>query len=111
MNSNGSVIFVNASFPLLEEEKTDRPALVIGPKCERPFEPSSIFNISGMSFGAISKPAVRALSRGAAEAKVWLNTGEGGISPYHEEFGPDIIYQVGTAKYGICDQDGKLDEN
>ena len=109
MNANGSVIFVNASFPLLEEEKTDRPTLIIGPNCEHPFEPSSIFNISGMSFGAISKPAVRSLSKGAAEAKVWLNTGEGGISPYHEEFGPDIIYQIGTAKYGVRGEDGELD--
>ena len=111
MHSSGSVIFVNASFPLLEEEKVDSPPLVIGANCEHPFIATSIFNISGMSFGAISKPAVRALSKGAAEAHVWLNTGEGGLSPYHEEFGPDIIFQMGTAKYGIRGSDGKLDRN
>jgi glutamate synthase domain-containing protein 2 len=62
-----------------------------------------------MSYGAISKPAVRALSKGAAEAGIWINTGEGGLSPYHEEFGPDIIYQIGTAKYGVRNAQGVLD--
>ena len=91
IQAGGSVIFVNSSFPLLEEEKTDSPPKVIGPQCRYPFAAKNIFNLSGMSFGAISKPAVRALSKGAAEAGIWMNTGEGGISPYHEEFGPDII--------------------
>jgi len=111
MQSNGSVIFVNSSFPLLEEEKTPPPAIEIGPHCEYPFLAKNVFNLSGMSFGAISKPAVRALSKGAAEAGIWMNTGEGGLSPYHEEFGPDIIYQVGTAKYGVRDDQGNLDPN
>jgi glutamate synthase domain-containing protein 2 len=109
INASGSVIFVNASFPLLEEEKTPSLPKVIGPQCRFPFQPRSFFNISGMSYGAISKPAVRALSRGAAEAGVWINTGEGGLSPYHLEFGPDIIYQIGTAKYGVRDEQGALD--
>jgi len=94
---------------LLEEEKTASTPKVIGPQCRHPFQPQSFFNISGMSYGAISKPAVRALSKGAAEAGVWLNTGEGGLSPYHEEFGPDLIYQIGTAKYGVRDEHGALD--
>lgn len=109
IQSSGSVIFVNGSFPLLEEEKTNPPEILIGPYCQYPFRAKHVFNISGMSYGAISKPAVRALSKGAAEAGVWLNTGEGGLSPYHEEFSPDIIYQIGTAKYGVRDEQGNLD--
>jgi glutamate synthase domain-containing protein 2 len=61
-----------------------------------------------MSYGAISKPAVQALSRGAAMAGCWLNSGEGGVSPYHREAECDLIFQVGTAKYGIRDLDGNF---
>src|SRR5205085_12014451 len=63
-------------------------------------------NISGMSFGAISKPAVQALSRGAKMAGCWMDTGEGGLAPHHELGGCDIIMQIGTAKYGIRNADG-----
>ncbi len=61
-----------------------------------------------MSYGAISKPAVRALSKGAAMAGCWLNTGEGGLSPFHLEGGADIVFQIGTAKYGVRNADGTL---
>ena len=61
-----------------------------------------------MSFGAISEPAVRSLSRGAAAAGCWLNTGEGGLSPFHLEGGCDIIMQIGTANYGIRDRSGNF---
>ena len=50
---------------------------------------------------AISKPAVQALSNGAREAGIWLNTGEGGVSRYHLEGACDIVVQIGTAKYGV----------
>jgi glutamate synthase domain-containing protein 2 len=62
----------------------------------------SIINISGMSYGALSRPAVLALSRGAAEAGCWMDTGEGGLAPAHLEGGADIIMQIGTAKYGCA---------
>lgn len=61
----------------------------------------SIFNISGMSYGAISKPAVRALSHGAAQATCCVDTGEERLSPYHLEGQCDVIYQIGMAKYGV----------
>jgi glutamate synthase domain-containing protein 2 len=61
-----------------------------------------------MSFGAISKPAVLALSHGARNAGIWLNTGEGGLSTYHLEGGCDIVFQIGTAKYGVSTEDGQL---
>src|SRR5258708_34454371 len=61
-----------------------------------------------MSFGAISEPAVRALSRGAALAGCWLDTGEGGLSSFHLEGGCDVIMQIGTANYGVRAADGSF---
>lgn len=106
----GSIVFVNAAYPMLEEEFTDAKPVVIGPDCRHPFEAQSIFNISGMSYGAISAAAVRALSKGAAGAGIWMNTGEGGISPYHKEGGCDLVFQIGTAKYGVRDAQGNLSD-
>ena len=109
LHSPGALIFVNHPFPVLEEERLPTPSLILGEGyCAQPFEAKSIVNISGMSFGAISAPAVRALSRGAAVAGCWLDTGEGGLSPYHLEGGADIIMQIGTAKYGVRDSQGNL---
>ena len=104
----GTILFVNSPYPPLEEYTEPAPSCIIGSGCVKPFEAKNIFNISGMSFGAISKPAVRALSKGAAEANVWINTGEGGLSSYHLEGGGDIIFQIGTAKYGVRDGGGHL---
>jgi glutamate synthase domain-containing protein 2 len=105
----GSIIFVNHPFPVLEDDRLPTPLLVIGEGyCKYPFEARSIVNVSGMSFGAISAPAVRSLSRGAREAGCWMDTGEGGLSPYHIEGGCDIIMQMGTAKYGMRNPDGSL---
>ena len=109
LHQPGALIFVNHPFPVLEEERLPTPALVLGEGfCRDPFEARSIMNISGMSFGAISAPAVRSLSRGAAIAGCWLDTGEGGLSPYHLEGGCDVIMQIGTAKYGVRDAQGNL---
>jgi hypothetical protein len=106
----GNIIFVNAAFPVLEEERAPTPPLIIGAGyCREPFEAKSIVNVSGMSFGAISEPAVRALSRGAKTAGCWMDTGEGGLSPYHIEGGCDVIMQIGTANYGVRDAEGRLD--
>lgn len=109
INEPGALIFVNHPFPVLEEERLPTPPLALGEGYARePFEARSIVNVSGMSYGAISAPAVRALSRGAAVAGCWLDTGEGGLSPYHLEGGCDIIMQIGTAKYGVRDAQGNL---
>ena len=105
----GALIFVNHPFPVLEEERLPTPSLILGENhCKQAFEVKSIVNISGMSYGAISAPAVRALSRGAAVAGCWMDTGEGGLSPYHLEGGCDLIMQIGTAKYGVRDAHGEL---
>ena len=105
----GSIIFVNAPFPVLENDLIPTPSFMIGEGyCKQPFNARSVVNISGMSYGALSAPAVRALSRGAAEVGCWMDTGEGGLSPFHLEGDCDIIMQIGTAKYGIRDHDGNF---
>jgi len=106
----GTSIFVNAPFPPLDDKHAKSAPLVIGAHAEHPYAAPSLFNISGMSFGAISRPAVRALSHGAHKAGIWLNTGEGGLSPYHLEGGCDIVFQIGTAKYGVRDAKGGLSD-
>jgi glutamate synthase domain-containing protein 2 len=107
----GSIIFVNHPFPVLEEDRLPTPSLVLGEGyCKQPFEARSIINISGMSFGAISAPAVRSLSRGGALAGCWLGTGEGGLAPHHLEGGCDVIMQMGTAKYGMRNLDGSFSD-
>lgn len=104
----GTPIFVNCPFPTLEKDAAETALCTIGPYCEKPFESRSLFNISAMSFGALSVPAIRALSHGAHMAGCWLNTGEGGLSAYHLEGGCDIVFQIGTAKYGVRNEDGSL---
>jgi hypothetical protein len=95
---------------VLDGEHEPTPPLVIGDGwCEKPFSTRSLINVSGMSYGAISKPAVQSLSHGAAKAGAYMDTGEGGLSPYHLEGGCDVIYQIGTAKYGVRDEHGRLD--
>jgi glutamate synthase domain-containing protein 2 len=109
LHQPGALIFVNHPFPVLEEERLPTPALSLGEAfCAQPFQAHSLVNVSGMSFGAISEPAVRALSRGAAVAGCWMDTGEGGLSPFHVEGGCDLIMQIGTAKYGVRDPQGNL---
>ncbi len=111
MHHPGALIFVNHPFPVLDEERVQTPSLLLGEGYARePFEARSIVNVSGMSFGAVSAPAVSALSRGAALAGCWVDTGEGGLSPYHLEGNCDLIMQIGTAKYGVRDAQGNLSE-
>ncbi len=105
----GTAIFVNFPFPTLTEDAVEMVPMVIGPYAEHPFVAASFFNISGMSYGALSTPAVLALSHGAQMAECWYNTGEGGLSPHHLSGGCDIVFQIGTAKYGVRDHEGNLD--
>ena len=81
LNVPGTVLFVNCPYPTLDEDAAQPEPVTIGAGCENPYTTSSIINISGMSYGAISKPAVLALSNGARMAGCWMNTGEGGILP------------------------------
>ncbi len=107
----GTVLFANTVFPTLGRDATTVGKLTIGPDCPQPYTTRSFFHISGMSYGALSKPAIQALSHGANQAGCWLNTGEGGLAPYHLEGGADIIFQIGTAKYGVRDKNGHLNDD
>ena len=106
----GNIMFVSHMYPTLAQDDTPPPELTIGPACDHPYATGRIFHISAMSYGSVSKVAVQALSRGAAAAGCWLNTGEGGLSPHHLEGRCDLVFQLGTAKYGVCDPDGALSE-
>jgi glutamate synthase domain-containing protein 2 len=107
----GSIIFINCPFPMLDDDALETKTIIIGDGySQNPYTTQSIFNISGMSYGAISKPAVLALSKGAKMAQCWMNTGEGGLSPYHLQGGADLVFQIGTAKYGVRNEDGSLSQ-
>mgnify|MGYP000436337291 FL=1 len=111
MRPEGTVMFVNSPFPPLTNESLPPKPITIGEGfCTYPYTTSALINISGMSFGAISKPAVQALSHGAKKAGCWINTGEGGLSPYHLEGGCDVVFQIGTGKFGVRSPDGSLSD-
>lgn len=112
LNQPGDFIFLNCLFPTISEDHVEPDSMTIGfGYADSPFRAKSFFNVSGMSYGALSKPAVLALANGAAKAGLWLNTGEGGVSPYHLESGCDLVYQIGTAKYGVQDENKRLNED
>ncbi|MBK5214240.1 MAG: FMN-binding glutamate synthase family protein [Flavobacteriaceae bacterium] len=80
--------------------------LIGGPDCKQQYS-ASLFNISAMSFGALSKNAVMALNLGAKAGNFFHDTGEGGISEYHLK-GGDLVYEVGTGYFGCRTDDGNF---
>jgi len=85
----------------------DNPRVRIGSsQCEKPYE-ASLFNISAMSFGSLSKNAILALNNGAKMGKFYHNTGEGGLSPYHLQ-GGDVVWNIGTGYFSCRDEEGKF---
>mgnify|MGYP005989763335 CR=1 FL=1 len=108
LEPTGTIMFMNCAFPTLEEDAVPPSTITFGANCREPYTTDSLFNISGMSYGALSAPAVKALANGAAKAGCWMNTGEGGVSEYHLASGADIVYQIGTAKYGVRSETGQL---
>src|SRR5271154_4833129 len=89
----GTTIFINCPFPTLDSQAAKTKPRIIGPYARKPYAAASTINISGMSFGALSGPAVLALSKGAKVANCWMNTGEGGLSPHHLQGGADLVFQ------------------
>ncbi|MBS3805356.1 MAG: FMN-binding glutamate synthase family protein, partial [Oleiphilaceae bacterium] len=79
-----------------------------GPECTRPYEASPL-NISAMSYGALSRNAIMALNRGAKLGNFAHNTGEGGISEWHLEYGGDLVWQIGTGYFGCRTPEGDFD--
>ncbi len=88
----------------------DEDAVVIGPTTKHPFIAKGLIGMSAMSYGSLGKNAITALSKGLSLAEgSWMNTGEGGLSPYHLEGNVDIIMQIGPALFGVRDEKGNLD--
>ncbi|GHA37447.1 FMN-binding glutamate synthase family protein [Salinimicrobium marinum] len=76
-------------------------------KRKRPYRPASVINVSAMSFGSLSARAIEALNQGCKKAYAYHNTGEGGLSPYHQK-GADVVFQIGTGYFGIRNDDGSF---
>ena len=83
------------------------PRVKIGSsQCEQPYY-ASLFNISAMSFGSLSKNAIIALNEGAKQGGFFHNTGEGGLSPYHLK-GGDVVWNIGTGYFSCRDENGNF---
>lgn len=78
-----------------------------GPQCSAPFD-ASLFNISSMSFGALSSNAVRAMNKGAALGGFLHETGEGGITAHHLEYGAPLVWEIGSGYFGCRDLEGNF---
>ena len=81
--------------------------IAIGAGCAKPYS-ASVFNISAMSFGALSANAIRALNKGAKIGGFYHDTGEGSLSPYHRENGGDIVWEIGSGYFGCRNDDGSF---
>ncbi|ABI55590.1 FMN-binding glutamate synthase family protein [Alkalilimnicola ehrlichii MLHE-1] len=79
----------------------------IGGRCQQPYS-ASVFNISAMSFGALSANAILALNKGARLGGFYQDTGEGGISRYHLEHGGDLVWEIGSGYFGCRTPDGSF---
>jgi glutamate synthase domain-containing protein 2 len=89
-------------------EGHDFRVMIGGPQCLRPYS-ASIFNISAMSFGSLGARAIEALNLGAKQGGFYHDTGEGGLSPYHEKHGGDIVWEIGSGYFGARGEDGRFD--
>ncbi|WP_414050511.1 FMN-binding glutamate synthase family protein [Macrococcus animalis] len=90
---------------------TDEHAVVLGKDCKYPFHVKRLIGQSGMSYGALGKNAISALSKGLGLAKgTWMNTGEGGLSDHHLSGNVDIVFQIGPGLFGVRDEDGNFSE-
>lgn len=86
----------------------EKRILVGGEQCGRPYD-ASRFNISAMSYGALSPTAILAMNLGAKKGGFAQDTGEGGISKFHLQHGGDLIWEVGTAYFGCRTENGEFD--
>jgi len=100
--------WINHSLRPVQIENFDFRVLVGGKHCKQPYS-CSVFNISAMSFGALSANAVRALNKGAKLGNFAHDTGEGSISRYHREHGGDLIWEIASGYFGCRTSDGKFD--
>lgn len=93
-------------YPKPELKKSPR-VLIGGENSKQPYE-ASLLNISAMSFGSLSAAAVRALNKGAKMGGFFHDTGEGGLSSYHLEYGADVVWEIGSGYFGCRTKDGEF---
>ncbi len=115
MDKVGTTLIMPATFTNMKSKTGDQTGKcyekIIGQQTGvEPVVMKHFVNISAMSYGALSFRAHAALNEGAKMAGIMHNTGEGSLAPCHEYGGGDLIFQIGTAKYGIRDDEGNLDD-
>jgi len=99
--------WLNHSIVAASPSRTPFRVTVGGPQCRKPYS-ASIFNISAMSFGALSSNAIRALNKGAKRGGFAHDTGEGGLSEYHREHDGDLIWEIGSGYFGCRTLEGRF---
>lgn len=97
--AQGYEFLQHSLYPKNVKDVKDLRFTIGGKYCKQPYS-AARFNISAMSYGALSDAAVKALNGGAKLGNFYHNTGEGGLSPFHLENGGDICFQVGTGYFG-----------
>lgn len=104
--------WMNHSIKAIDPHTLDHnPRVMVGnDQCLKPYS-ASLFNVAAMSYGSLSRNAVEALNGGARIGGFAHNTGEGGISPYHDKEKGDLIYQIGTGYFGCRTEDGNFSED
>ncbi|MBA4751201.1 MAG: FMN-binding glutamate synthase family protein [Sphingopyxis sp.] len=105
---NGYEFIAHSTRPGPVADPASFRVLIGGADCAQPY-PASVFNISAMSFGALSANAIRALNKGAKLGGFAHDTGEGSISRYHREHGGDLIWEIGSGYFGCRTDEGGFD--
>jgi glutamate synthase domain-containing protein 2 len=103
----GYEYLVHSTTPVDPPKEMPR-VLIGGPDCTKPY-PMALLNVSAMSFGALSANAIRALNKGARLGGFAHDTGEGGLSPYHQEHGGDLVWEIGSGYFSTRTKDGGFD--
>lgn len=106
VNAAGYEFLLHSTAPV-EPPVEQHRVRIGGPDCKHPYD-ISLMNISSMSFGALSKNAVLAMNKGAAMGGFVHETGEGGLTKYHLEYGADLFWEIGSGYFGCRDQDGNF---
>ena len=101
--------WINHSLAPTTLDSHDFRVLIGGPNCLQPYS-ASVFNISAMSFGALSANAILALNGGAKKGGFMHDTGEGSISAYHRSHGGDLVWEIGSGYFGCRDAQGRFSE-
>ncbi|HED64333.1 MAG TPA: FMN-binding glutamate synthase family protein, partial [Planctomycetes bacterium] len=99
--------WVTHSLRARHPENSEHRVRIGGPDVTQPYD-AALLNVSAMSFGSLSKNAIRALSAGAKAGGFYHNTGEGGLSPHHIAGGGDLVWQIGTGYFGCRNHDGSF---